>query len=64
MKIAKIIRKFGEHFVEVVRTDTVKFDDRPGWVFIREIDKIDRKKNVEWVHPDDVEFIWVRDFSF
>lgn len=63
MKIAKIISSKKELFVEVVKTGSVKFDTRPGWVFVREIDKIFRKCEVFWVHPEEVKFVWIREFK-
>lgn len=67
MRIAKIFVS-GEHkdakFFEVVKVaDEVKFDPRPGWVFVREADKIPRRAEVFWFHPDDVRFDWVKDFK-
>jgi hypothetical protein len=61
MKIAKIIKKGKEYFVEVLKVGSVHFDPRPGWVFVQTIER--RYKDVEWVHPDDVYFVWVRDFT-
>ena len=63
MKVAKIRVGAKDKFVEVVKVSTVKFDSRPGWVFVREVDKIARKCDVFWVHPHDTHFHWVRDFS-
>lgn len=68
MRIAKVF-VHGEHreakFLEVVKVaDEVKFDPRPGWVFVREVDKASWWKNeVFWLHPDDVRFGWVREFK-
>ncbi len=62
MKIAKIIQGKRERFMEIVKAGTVKFDPRPDWVLVREIDVIDRKKNVEWVHPTEVSFVWIKEF--
>lgn len=66
MRIAKIIDKKGrELFAEVVKIGRVLFDARPGWVLVSmPIDKPARKRDVEWMHPADVRFVWVRDFNF
>jgi len=62
MLIAKILDGKKTKFFEVVKVGRVKFDPRPGWVFTREIDKITRRCDVAWFHPDDTPFVWVRDF--
>jgi GH15 family glucan-1,4-alpha-glucosidase len=66
VKIAKVIDKNGrEIFAEVVMIGRVLFDSRPGWVLLSSpLDKPARKRDVEWQHPDDVRFVWVRDFTF
>jgi hypothetical protein len=61
MKIAKIVDRKKERFVEVVKVGGVKFDPRPGWVFIKTIEKTN--KECEWVHPDEVRFEWIREFA-
>lgn len=62
MKIAKIVQGKKERFVEVVKQSAVAFDLRPGWVFIKTIES--SWKEVEWVHPSEVQFVWIRDFVF
>lgn len=66
MKIAKIFAK-GMHrpaeFWEVIKQSPVKFDHRPGWVFCRTVDTIARRADVQWFHPGDVHFEWIREFK-
>lgn len=66
MKIAKIINKKGrELFAEVVKMGRVLFDARPGWVRVSSpLDVRPRKRDVQCLHPEDVQFVWVRNFNF
>lgn len=65
MLIAKIIDAKGrEIFGEVRAVGSVRFDPRPGWVLVSApLDVLPRKRDVQWIHPDDQQFVWVRDFS-
>lgn len=66
MHIAKIIDTKGrEIFAEVRRIGTVLFDPRPGWVLLSgPLNAIARKREVFWMHPNDVRFVWIRRFDF
>mgnify|MGYP003459200983 CR=1 FL=1 len=66
MLVAKTIDKRGRSRIrEVLRIGDVRFDTRPGWLLLSEpIGARPRKQVLEWVHPDDELFIWVRRFSF
>lgn len=66
MEIAKIITDKGrEAYAEVVKVGSVRFDPRPGWVLLSgPLDVIPRKRDVEWHHPQDTHFVWVREFQF
>lgn len=66
MLIAKIIDKKGrEIFAEVKKLGSVLFDQRPGWVLLSApLDVRPRKRDVFWLHPADVQFVWVRQFQF
>ena len=65
MRIVKWVdRKGDERFSLVMRQGSVQFDSRPDWVLLmHDMDKPLRKREVQWVHPTQVQFIWVRDFS-
>lgn len=64
MKIAKVIdRKGRDMFAEVVKVGRVLFDPRPGWVLLSyPLDVRPRKRDVQWMHPADILFVWVREF--
>jgi hypothetical protein len=66
MRIAKIVTKAGrEIFGEVLRVGPVRFDQRRGWVLLSApLDVPRRKRDVLWVHPTEVSFIWIREFRF
>lgn len=41
------------------------FDPRDGWVLLSEpLGARPRKRVLQWMHPDDVRFEWVRNFTF
>lgn len=65
MLIAKVIdRKGRELIAEVKKVGCVLFDPRPGWVLLSSpLDKAERKRDVQWIHPSDSLFVWVREFS-
>lgn len=64
MFIAKVIDKKGrEIFAEVKKIGRVLFDPRPGWVLLSApLDVAPRKRDVQWMHPSDSTFVWVREF--
>ena len=64
--IAKTIDKRGRSRIrEVLRIGQVRFDNRPGWILLSEpIGARPRKRNPQWVHPDDEFFVWIRSFAF
>lgn len=65
--VAKILdARRQEIFAEVITFGSnVMFDKRGGWVLLSApLDILRRKRDVFWLHPDDVRFIWVRHFSF
>ena len=66
MLIAKVqISPNRERFAEVARVGEVLFDPRPGWVLLRwPIGARPRQTEWEWLHPDDTNFVWVREFNF
>ena len=66
MLIAKTTEKHGEpHYREVVKVGRVLFDHRDGWVLLSEpLGARPRKRVLQWMHPDDVRFEWVRKFAF
>ena len=65
MQIAKVVDAKGrEIFAEVKKVTSVLFDPRPGWVLLSApLDVLPRKRDVFWMHPDDVRFAWVRPFN-
>jgi hypothetical protein len=63
MKVAKFTVKGKDKFMQVVRVSSVKFDPRPGWVLVRDMHVQPAFQDVQWVHPDDVKFHWVREFA-
>lgn len=63
MLIAKTTEKHGEpRYREVLKVGRVLFDPRDGWVLLAELEA--RKGSLQWLHPDDVRFEWVREFRF
>lgn len=57
--------KGAEAFWEVLRTGAVTFDKRPDWVLIASpIGAALRKQDLRWVHPTELQFVWIRPFSF
>lgn len=67
MRIAKVFvsgLSKDAKFFEVVKVGSVQFDPRPGWVYVREVDKVCWWKNEAfWLHPADTHFEWVREFA-
>jgi len=64
MLVAKVLTKKGkERYVEIMRQGLVRFDPRPGWVLVQDMHSR-YKYDLEWLHPDDTVFVWVREFSF
>lgn len=66
MLIAKTTERRAEpHYREVLRVGRVQFDDRDGWVLLSEPPGArPRKRVLQWMHPSDVRFEWVREFRF
>lgn len=66
MHIAKVVDTNGrEMFAEVKKVGKALFDARPGWVLLSgPLNVIPRKRDVFWMHPEDVRFVWVRRFRF
>lgn len=64
MRIIKFTHKNGkDKFMEIVKISSVLFDSRPGWILVREIDKIARNNDVMWIHPSENKIDWVRNFG-
>jgi hypothetical protein len=61
--IAKVLTRGDPHFFEVLKSGTVVFDDRPGWILLG-LNPGSRKQDMKWIHPDDTEIEWVREFNF
>lgn len=61
VRVAKVVIGKREKFVEVLKVSSVKFDPRPDWVFVKELDRT--FGDVCWMHPDEVRFEWIREFS-
>ena len=53
-------------FAEVLRTGAhVQFDQRDGWVLVAKPLHIRPSwRTLEWIHPDDIQIDWVKDFCF
>ena len=66
MRVAKILNhKKSPIFAEVVRTGSVAFDERPGWILLcMPIGARPRRQELFWIHPEETQIDWIRDFSF
>lgn len=54
-----------ESFWEVKRTGRVSFDGRDDWVLLgKPIGARPRKQDLWWMHPSEIDFVWVREFAF
>ena len=64
MRVIKFYVKGEPKIMRVVKVSPVLFDSRPDWVLVKEIDKIERRCEVFWIHPMDTSVEWVREFRF
>ncbi len=66
MEIAKLRNgKGGSSFHEVLKTGTVQFDPRPGWLLLATPPGERRPRQIlQWEHPEDGNLVWIRPFRF
>ena len=67
MRIVKTSAKPNKpRFWELLKVaDNVRFDPRPGWLLVSPTIGLPRRKaNPQWIHPEDVPVVWIREFRF
>lgn len=64
MLVLKYTARGKDRIVEVLKvSDSVQFDDRAGWILVKDLDREVRDREMHWIHPTEVFLHWIRDFG-